>query len=384
MWIKSFFEDFYNKLKNNNTINIIILYINLIFYKIIPILVPLSLLGYSNIFINIGRYIIVIYLIINLLISDFILRQSIKIRNLAEVEHICDKCSNNIVWNLQDSISNIVFYIIGGLIFKYNIYLDIYWRSYMHTLPICIKNKLCINKSIELQYPSIGFGILNYLIEFGLCYILPTEYTLIIMFLITFIIDCIIFNLDIKYKSNNTFINILILAIWKISQYLTIGYIENKKRKIGNRDVVEEVINKLNYFRNNTWYRIILWKEFQNLDNFISLGKTSVFYREHILSIHDFLILIVNYLENDPKIKIARKIKILHLSTMFKPFMSSQNKFYVRMFESRKSIEPFIKQLLKDLDDSIANTKSEMLYEEMCNVNKKIETENVKIIEKFY
>jgi hypothetical protein len=384
MWIKTFYKNLYNKLKYNNTINIIILYINLIFYKIIPILVPLSLLGYSNIFINIGRYIIVIYLIINLLISDFILRQSIKIRNLAESDHICDKCSNNIVWNLQDSVSNVVFYIIGGLVFKYNIYLDIYWRSYMHTLPICIKNKLCINKSVELQYPSVIFGILNYLIEFGLCYILPTEYTLIFMFLITFIIDCVIFNLDIKYKSNNTFINILLLCIWKISQNLTIGYIENKKRKIGNRDVVEEVINKLNYFRNNTWYRVILWKEFQNLDNFISLGKTSVFYREHILSIHDFLILIVNYLENDPKIRIARKIKILHLSTMFKPFMSSQNKFYVRMFESRKSIEPFIKQLLKDLDDSIANTKSELIYEEMCNVDKKIETENVKIIEKFY
>lgn len=384
MLVKSFYEKLYKKLKNNNTIDIIILYINLIFYKIIPILVPLSLLGYSNILINICRYVIVIYLIINLLISDFILRQSIKIRNLTEAEHICGKCSNNIVWNLQDSISNVVFYIIGGLVFKYNIYLDIYWRSYMHTLPICIKNKLCINKSVELQYSSVIFGILNYLIELGLYYILPTEYTLIMMFFITFVIDCIIFNLDIKYKSNITFINVLLLGVWKTSQNLTIGYIENKKRNIGNRDVVEEVINKLNYLRNNTWYRVILWKEFQNLDNFISLGKTSVFYREHILSIHDFLILIVNYLDNNPTIKIARKIKILHLGTMFKPLMSSQNKFYIRMFESRKSIEPFIKQLLKDLDDSIANTKSELIYEEMYNVDKKIETENVKIIEQFY
>jgi hypothetical protein len=384
MEIKSFFKNLYNKLKNNNTINIIILYINLIFYKIIPILIPLSLLGYSNTFINIARYIIVIYLIVNLLISDFILRQSIKVRNLIDGDHICEKCSNNIVWNLQDSLSNIVFYILGGFVFKYNIYLDIYWRSYMHTLPICIKYKLCMHKSVELQYICIIFGIFNYLIEFCLYHILPVEYTLIMMFFITFVFDCVIFNLDIKYQSNITFVNILLLSVWKISQYLTIGYIENKKRKVGNRDMVEEVINKLNYLRNNTWYRVILWKEFQNLDNFISLGKTSVFYREHILTFHDLLISIVYYLDNNTTIKIARKTKILHISTIFKPFMSSQNKFYIRIFESRKSIEPFIKQLLKDLDDSIANTKSEIIYEEMYNFDKKIENTNMKIIEKFY
>lgn len=384
MRIKSFFKNLYDKLKNNNTIDIIILYINLIFYKIIPILIPLTLLGYSNIFINIARYIIVIYLLVNLLISDFILRQSIKIRNLINTEHNCIKCSNNIVWNLQDNISNIVFYILGGIAFKYNIYLDIYWRSYLHTVPICIKNKLCTQKSIELQYIGIPFGILNYLIEFGLSYILPSEYTLLVMLFITFVIDCIIFNLDIKYQSNISFVNVLLQAIWKISQNLTIGYIENKKRKFANRDIVEETINKLNYLRANTWYRRILWKEFQNLENFISLGKTSVFYREHILGIHDLLITIVDYLDNNPTIKIARKTKILHIGAIFKPFMSSQNKFYIRMFESRKSLEPFVKQLLKDLDDSIANTKSEMIYEELYNFEKKVENTNVKIIEKFY
>ena len=136
-------------------------------------------------------------------------------------------------------MANIIFYILGGLVFKYNIYLDIYWRSYIHTLPICIKNKLCIHKSIELQDTSVIFGILNYLIECGLYYILPTEYTLIMMFFITFVFDCIIFNLDIKHKSNITFINILLKSVWKISQYLIVGYIETKKRKIGNKDVVE-------------------------------------------------------------------------------------------------------------------------------------------------
>ena len=64
--------------------------------------------------------------------------------------------------------------------------------------------------------------------------------------------------------------------------------------------------------------------------------------------------------------------------------MSSEHKFYIRMFESRKSIEPFIKQLIKDLDDSILNTKSELIYEELYNFEKKVECENVKIIEKFY
>ena len=92
----------------------------------------------------------------------------------------------------------------------------------------------------------------------------------------------------------------------------------------------------------------------------------------------------VNYLDNNATIKIARKTKILHISTIFKPFMSSQNKFYIRMFESRKSIEPFIKQLLVDLDNSILKTKSECIYEELYSFNKKLENDNVKIIEKFY
>ncbi len=384
MGIKLFLKKFYEKIKNNNTIDIIIVYINLIFYKIIPILIPLSLLGYSNVAINIFRYLVTCYLIINLLISDFILRQSVKIRNPIDTECACEKCSLNIVWNLQDNISNIIFYVIGSIVFKYNIYLNIYWRSYMHSLPIYIKNKLCVHKSVEIQYVSIPFGILNYLIEITLCYILPTEYILITMFFVMFVIDCVIFNLNIKYKSNLSFTNVFLICLWKISQYFTIGYIENKKRNFGNRDIVEEIINKMNYLRNNTWYRVILWKEFQNLENFISFGKTSVFYREHVLVIHDLLITIVHYLDNNTTIKIARKTKILHISTIFKPFMSSQNKFYIRMFESRKSIEPFIKQLLKDLDDSIANTKSEIIYEEMYNFDKKMEKENVKIIDEYY
>lgn len=384
MNIKNIIIAFYDKLKKNNTLDILFLYANLIFYKIIPILIPLMLLNISNIYYIILKYLIAIYLIINLLISDFILRQSIKIRNDLELEHNCDKCSNNIVWNIQDNISNVLFYIVGGIVFKYNIFLDIYWRSYIHTLPICIKNKLCIQKSIELQFLSIPFGILNFLIEYFLSLVVPYECNLILMFYITFLIDAVIFNLNIKYKNNTNIINILLSIIWNISQCITIGYFEVKKRKIGNRDIVEEIINKINYLRNNTWYRVILWKEFQNLDNFISFGNTSVFYREHILSFYDLLCSIVNYLNNNTTIKIARKTKILHISTVFKPLMSSQNKFYIRMFESRKSIEPFIKQLIKDLDSSISNTKSEIVYEEMYNFEKKIENNNLKIIETYF
>ena len=380
----SFFKKFYEKLKSNNTIDILLLYINLIFYKIIPILIPLSLIGFSNIFINIFRYLMVFYLVINLLISDFILRQSVKLRNTKDLEHNCEKCSSNIVWNLQDNVSNIIFYIVGGIVFKYNPYVDIYWRSFIHTLPIFIKNKLCIQKSIELQFISIPFGILNYLTEYAFSFIMPFEYNLIMMFFVTFLIDCVIFNLDIKYQSNISVVNILLTGVWKVSQCITIGFFEIKKRNLGNKDIVENIVNKLNYIRNNTWYRVILWKEFQNLDNFISLGNTSVFYREHILSFHDLLFTIVNYLDNNTTIKIARKTKLLHISAILKPFMSSEHKFYIRMFESRKSIEPFIKQLIKDLDDSILNTKSELIYEELYNFEKKVECENVKIIEKFY
>lgn len=382
--IKLFFIKLFEKMKNNNTFDIMFLYLNLIFYKVLPFLIPLSFFGYSNVYINMSRYLVILYLMINLLISDFILRQSIKIRNIKDTEHTCEKCSNNIVWNIQDNISNAFFYIIGGFIFKFNLFLDIYWRSYMHTLPFCIKNKLCIQKSIELYATSIPFGILNFLIEYGLSMFLPFEYTLISMFFITFCIDCIVFNLDLNYKSVNSIFNSLIKICWNISQNLVVGYFEVKKRNLGKRDIVEEIIIKLNYMRNNTWYRVILWKEFQCLENFISLGNTSVFYREHILNFYDLLITVMGYLDNNTTIKIARKTKLLHITTVFKPFMSSQHKFYVRMFESRKSIEPFIKQLVKDLDISITNTKSEIIYEEMYNIDKKMETDGMKIIEKFY
>lgn len=384
MSINSFLIKFFEKLYNNNTLDILSLYIKLIFFKIIPILIPLSLIGVYNVFFDFLRYGIVLYLVINLLISDFILRQSIKIRNVVDIEHCCEKCSNNIVWNIQDNISNIVFYGLGGFIFKYNTYLDIYWRSYVHSLPIYIKNKLCIQKSIELQFASIPFGILNYLIEYSVSFILPFEYNLFFMFFVTFLIDCFIFNLNIKYQNNINVVNALLKITWFFSQNFTVGYFEIKKRNLCNKDIIEENIKIINYLRNNTWYRVILWKEFQNLDNFISLGNTSVFYREHILNFRDLLFSIVNYLNNNTTIKIARKTKLLHLTTIFKPLMSSQNKFYIRIFESRKCLEPFIKQLLEDLVISIKNTKSEEIYEEMYNVDKKIENENIKIIEKFY
>jgi hypothetical protein len=384
--MKNTIFNFYDKIKNNNTMNIIFLYINIIFSKILPFLLPLSFLGYSNMYINICRYLILIYLIINLFISDLILRQSIKIRNMNDDEHTCVNCSDNIIWNIQDNLSNIIYYILGGIFFKYNVYLDIYWRIYIHSLPIFLKNKLCIQETIQLQYLAIPFGIMNFLIEFALNYILPYEYIFIIMLFITFLFDSIIINLNFKYIKNSSFINILIIITWKISQYLCIGYLENKKRKLNNKDIVEKIINKLNYLRNNTWYRIIFWKEFQSIDNFISLGKTSVFYKEHIISIHELLFSITHYLNNNTTIKIARKTKILHLTTIFKPFMSSQNKFYVRMFESRKIIEPFIQQIINDMNLAIANTntKNPLIYEEMYNFDKKIEIQNIKIIEKFY
>ena len=52
------------------------------------------------------------YLVINLLISDGILRQSIKLRTNINISHTCDECSTNFIWNLQDSVSYIIFNII--------------------------------------------------------------------------------------------------------------------------------------------------------------------------------------------------------------------------------------------------------------------------------
>ena len=66
-------------------------------------------------------------------------------------------------------------------------------------------------------------------------------------------------------------------------------------------------------------------------------------------------------------VKIIRKSKILHITALFKPFLSSQHKFYIRLFESRKTIEPFIKQFINDMNQSIKNTKAEVEFEEIYN-----------------
>jgi hypothetical protein len=362
------------------TKDIILLYGELILYKILPIMIPLSLLG--NGFTSI-RYLFLGYLYINLLLSDIILRQSIKIRNSMIIEHNCEYCSKNIIWNIQDIISNILFTLLGTFIFKVNILLDIYWRSYIHSLPISIKNKYCTQKSIDINIIAIPFGIINYIIEIMISSVLPFEYTIIMMCFINFMIDIIIIHKSILNYSHNIFsFNILLRILWKISQFLTVGYIELKKREIADRDVIEDIINILQYLRNNTFYRFILWKEFQSLDNFISMGKTSIFYREHVLNTYDLFVNIMSYLDNN-MVKIIRKSKLIHITALFKPFLSSQHKFYIRLFESRKIIEPFIIQFINDMNQSIKNTKGEVEFEEVYNNIKEIEQDKLNIIDDY-
>ena len=113
---------------------------------------------------------------------------------------------------------------------------------------------------------------------------------LVIMLFVNFILDVIIYNIDIKYN-NIEYCNVFLLISWKISQYSTVGYLQIKKRELENKNIIQQIIKVFNYLRNNTYYRIFLWNEFQSLDNFISLGKTSIFYREHIILIFYILYL---------------------------------------------------------------------------------------------
>jgi hypothetical protein len=378
-------EHLHEKMNNNSTYDIILAYIVLIIYKILPILLTLSICGYSNIFINIMRYIIFCYLIVNLLISDIILRQSIKLRTNINIIHNCEKCPTNFIWNIQDCISYLIFNIVGSIIFKYNIWLDIYWRGYIHTIPYYIKNKICISKSIEYQYIFIFFGILNSIIESIFGYFLPFEYLFIVMYIVTFIIDCIVFNLHIPIKQNtNNVSNILIIIPWKISQFFTVGFMEIRKRKYIDKNIIEDIIHIFNYLRDNTYYKIILWKEFQSYENFVSYGKTSVYFREQILHIYELFTSIINFLDNNTALIIIRKIKLLHITTLFKPFMSSQHKFYVSVFESRKIIEKFIKQFVDDLKKAIGDTENETLYESLYNYVIKAEDSDDAIIDKYF
>ena len=186
------------------------------------------------------------------------------------------------------------------------------------------------------------------------------------MLFIQFAIDCYIFDNTFKrfYIIPTHF---LLKIVWKVSQCITLGAIEIKKRNIGNKNVVSEIIRVLSYLKKSTFYRILFWKEFQSLDNFISYGSTSPFYREHILNIFELLLNVKYFLTNNSTITFARKTKLLHMTTVFKPYMSAENKFYVTLFEARKEIEPFIKEVIEDLETSIQTTKCVLDYEELYN-----------------
>ena len=115
----------------NNTTLILKSYTELFINKVFIVLIPLITLSnivstttttYSSyLLFNLIRIIVILYIYINLLISDTILRQSLKIRtvsNLSNIEHSCEKCSVNVIWNLQDTISNLLFNVVGCVVFK--------------------------------------------------------------------------------------------------------------------------------------------------------------------------------------------------------------------------------------------------------------------------
>jgi len=369
------------------TQHIILSYLNLLLYKIFPIIIPLSIIGIDSLLFSAIQYLVFGYMYFNLIISDILLRQTIKIyiiksnTNISNNEHNCDYCSKNIVWNLQDIITNLVFNIIGTYIFRKNIYLDIYWRSYLHTLPIAIKNKLCVQQSIYINWIGIIGGFINYFLEKFLSYYFPFVYVLFFMLFLNFIIDCFIFELDIK-SSTSILSPILLKIIWKFTQCIIIGWIELKKRTMQNNNMILEILHWFVYLKNNTYYRFIFWKEFQSLDLFVSYGESSIFYREHVLNLFE-LLLNIKYLIDNQIVKFARKTKLLHISSFLKPYLSSENKFYISLFEARKEIEPFLNDIIKDIESSILHTKIKNEYEEFYNDRKKIES-SINIMESYY
>jgi hypothetical protein len=398
---------------NNNTVLILKYYADLIIHKVILVIIPL--IGISNIFNNIFdssddfsliyliRIITIIYVYINLFIIDTILRQSLKIRTTSKTEHSCDYCSINITWNLQDIISNLLFNIIGCMIFKYNWIMDIYWRSYIHSLPMHIVDKLCVQKSLEITKVGILFGIINYFSDYILGFVFNKDVCMIINLFLTFVFDFIVFNyynnyddfeIDFEIYENSIeknekiyyhikyIFNLPLFIVWKTSQFIFVGYIEINKRNTNNRNIIKDLLWIANHLRNNIYYKFILWKEFQSLENFIKFGKVSLFCREHVISFYDLMVHITNYL-NNTTFKIVRKSKIIHLTFIFKTFLPSQYKFYISLFESRKNIEQFINVLMNDLETSIKNTKGDIEYEEIFSY-KNIEKKNFNMIDDYY
>ena len=358
-------------------------YFNIFLYKIFPIIIPLSLLGYDNEYINILRFVIVYYMYINLFINDSILRESIKLRTIREEEHNCSKCSQNVIWNIQDQAANIIFLTIGSTTFRYNIYLDIYWRSFVHTLPLSMKNRLCIQRSIGIQWIGIVAGIINYASEYLLRKAFHYDYVLFLMTFIYFVIDCFLFNLNTKNIQYYIPTNFLLKVVWKLSQCLTLGIIEIKKRNIGNKNVVLEIVRILSYIKNNTFYRYVFWQEFRSIDNFISYGSTSIFYREHTVNLLELLLNVKYFLHNNTTFKFARKTKLLHMTSIFKPYLSAENKFYITLFEARKEIEPFIKELIEDLETSIQTTKCVLDFEELYEYDIQLDR-SIHLMESYY
>jgi len=378
------FGNTYSKLKNNfstileelyqtNIHDIITVYIKIICYKILPYLLFFSILNHTNIYFKSIKYIFFIYSLINLFITDFILRQSIKYTKITNIKHSCSKCPVNLIHNIEECISIFIFNLVGYMISKHNILLDIYWRSYLHTNPLMIKEKVCIRNYITFNYVGIPFGIINYCFEQIVSTILPTEYVFFLMMLLNFYIDSIIYISNIQY-SNNKILNILLEIIWFISECFTLGIIEFQKRKIKTNDIIKDTIFYFNYLKNHNYYKVILWSDFQQLNNFISTSYGSVYYREHISNIYHLLYNILNNIKNNKTIKFIRKSKIIHLTSLFSNLFPTDYKIYLKIFDSRKYLEPFLFELVRLLEHNLTNYKlnSENIPLENKNINIKL------------
>ena len=383
--INEYFVTLKEKLYQNNTVNIIKIYFGLLLKRVFPLFFTLSIFGYGNLYINFLRYILIIYIIINITINEIVLRQSIKIEIFKETVHNCKKCPTNIIFTMEEYLTNILFYVIGTFLSRHNILSNIYWKSHIHSSPLYQSNKLCVKSSLQIQNIGIFFGIVDYIVEQILIFCLPFEYCIFLTFFVSFCIDAIVYNIGPLNNENMISHNFVLKFVWNIGNSIVIGIIEKYKRNIKNTNnsIVEDIIKYLNYCRTHTYYRFIFWKEFRSLNNFISYGNSSIFYREHIINIHEFLSNMIEYLDNSMSIKIVKKTKLINISSIFRPFMSSQSKFYLELISARKHIEPFIRQIILDVESSIKSSKSDMYYEELYNVRKNIEEEKT-IIKNYY
>ena len=306
---------------------------------------------------------------LNLLISDSLIRLFIPIKNK-------NKNNNNNFISISDKIKcyisyfylNIIIYIII-FFFKSNIII-IFFKGYIHGhMTYIINDSFSINNITEYKYWFFIYGLIEQYFTFFIpnnfnsikfCIILYFNYLFDLYNIKNYLNIFFIKIYDFKYINNK--LSIIIKILWKISNVFMNGTFS----KSDNSSILKKIyINLLSFKNINNLYKIILWKEYHNLNNLLNYSPLSPYSR---IFLNDLLFCIY---EINKILYSLHTIKIIYnfpiLTDIITYFINIDKKI-INIFKDTQHFKLILNEINKDIinalnTSNIINSTSSLKYE---------------------